>query len=162
MLAVSLLAMVALAAAGAEPALASSGVRCAHSSTYGSQCIAVTGAKLQVEHVRVTIPGTGALLADEKWRIDLERYDCNPIRKPKFECPAAFTWHGLVRRRDPGDAGGPVTDGRYWLSFSMPRAFKSNVWLCAELAIYNRSARRWVYNAAGLTSGLRACVSIHR
>jgi hypothetical protein len=52
---------------------------------------------------------------------------------------------------------------RYWPTFySLPHTFSTKLWLCTELAVYNSSAAKWVYNAAGLLAGLRACISVHR
>lgn len=147
-----------------------SGKQCAGPSTYGSQCVDVHGSGLRVDKIQTWNPvaawETGG--TQMRWRMDLERYLCNPISKTKSTCPAATTWHGRVR------TGVPIVDRRaltphlvqsrrhhYWPTFSTPHTFRANVWLCTELAFYNTSTHRWVYNAGGLPRGLRACVSVH-
>jgi hypothetical protein len=183
--AVSSVAVAALAGVNAGAAMATSGVQCAQSSTYGSQCIDVYGSGLQVTDIQTwfTTPNTD-FLSGKKWRIDLERYNCSPIGKPKSQCPVAATWLGNTRSGNPPVGGStcitlggdPIAvqqcenyglayaDAKngYWASFySLPHTFGSNLWLCTELSIYNSSTGKWVFNAAGLTNGLRGCASVH-
>ena len=162
--AVSSLAWGGVALAGANAALLSSGARCTGPTTYGSQCIDVSGSGSQVTRIRTSFRGLG--LAGEKWRIDLERYSCDPVGKTKSSCPVAATWHGKLRTGRPaGRQQVSFTQSRtsrYWTTFySLPHTFSAKLWLCTELAFYNSSAGKWVYNAAGLPAGLRACVSVH-
>jgi hypothetical protein len=153
----------------AEAAAASSGKQCARSNSYGSQCIQVFGSGRRVTGIQTWFDDTGMFWPNDKWRIDLERYMCDPIGKAKPACSAATTWHGRVR------TGVRVVDGQtrplhlaqsrsngYWPTFVLPHTFRSNVRLCAEVAVYNSARHRWFYNAAGLGDGLRACVSVHR
>lgn len=164
-LAAALLALAAVARPGA--AAASSKRDCAPTGTYGSQCVKVWGSGRQVTQIETWFTGFPDMLDHEKWRVDLERYACNPVRRAKVECPAAATWHGKIQVRRSTDARGRVQfgqsrTGRYWPTFpTLPHTFRSNVWLCTELAFYNSSAGKWVYNAAGLVRGLRACISVH-
>jgi hypothetical protein len=145
-------------------AQAASGHRCTPTGTYGSQCIEVWGNGRQVSRIRTSFSGLAGMLDQNRWRVDLEQYDCDPLHRPKSECPAAATWHGTVRAAtERGDVRfAQSRQNRYWPTFvRLPHTFRSNVWLCTELAFYNSSARKWVYNAAGLTHGLRACVAVH-
>jgi hypothetical protein len=104
-----------------------------------------------------------------RWRIDLERYSCDPIGKTKATCGAATIWHGKVltgakivdRQTQPLRLVQSPGNG-YWPTLPLPHTFRSNVWLCTEVAVYNELAQRWVYNGAGLAHGVRACASVHR
>jgi hypothetical protein len=141
------------------------GRRCTGFTNYGSQCIELSGSGLRVSVIRSSFTDTAALV-DENWRIDLERYNCDPVGETKSQCPAAMTWHGSPRAGAPaGQQQVSVAqsgESRYWPTFySLPHTFASNIWLCTEVAVYNSSTMTWVYNAAGLPSGLRACASIH-
>jgi hypothetical protein len=159
----------AFARAGASPALASSGVQCTPNTAYGSQCVEVRGSGLTVAQIRTSFDDTPLLWPNLKWRIDLERYGCDPIGKTKSMCWATATWHGEAREGvpTPGNRYPPDVhfaqsrSGGYWSSFSLPHTFGSNAWLCAEVAVYNRATGKWVYNGRGLAHGLRACVSVH-
>jgi hypothetical protein len=109
-----------------------------------------------------------AALTPVTWRMDLERYVCDPIGKKKSACSAAVTWHGRARTGVPIVNRRALTphlvqsrSHRYWPTFTMPHTFRANAWLCTELAIYNTATHTWVYNAAGLPHGLRACVTVH-
>jgi hypothetical protein len=166
--------LVALAAGGVAATLGasarastvpdSSSRKCTLDGTYGSQCIEVWGSGRQVSRIQASFSGLAGMLDQNRWRVDLERYDCDPVHRRKSECPAAATWHGAVRAAtDLGDVRfAQYGRNRYWPTFvSLPHTFGSNVWLCAELAFYNSTARKWVYNAAGLIHGLRACVAVH-
>jgi hypothetical protein len=154
-----------LTAVNASAATAGSGKQCTANNFYGSACVDVRGRERQLTHVQawMTLPSNG-YLGGLKWRMDLERYLCDPIGTTKSTCSAATTWHGRTRN---GAWRRPLTPNlvqsrshRYWPTFALPHAFRTNVWLCTELAIRNPT-RGWVYNAAGLPQGLRACVSVH-
>jgi hypothetical protein len=155
------------AGANASAATASSGKECAKSSSYGSQCIGVRGSERRVTAIETWFDDTGMFWPSERWRIELERYSCDPLGEQKATCPATTTWHGRVR------TGARVVDRQaqplhlvqtrshgYWPTLALPHAFRSNVWLCAEVAVHNAASHRWVYNAAGLPRGLRACVAV--
>lgn len=152
--------------AAASAATAGSGKQCAGPGTYGLQCIDVRGSGPRVDRIQ-TWNWEVAALSPLRWRMDLERYVCDPIAKQKSACSAASTWHGRARTGVPIVNRRPLTphlvqsgNHRYWPTFAMPHTFRSNVWLCTELAVYNTTTHRWVYNAAGLPYGLRACVAI--
>jgi hypothetical protein len=153
----------------ASAATASSGKECARSSTYGSQCLEVLGSGRRVTEIQTWFDDTGMFWPKQRWRIDLERYSCDPVRTTKAICPATTTWHGRtftgVRvvhgQAQPLHLAQSWGNG-YWTRFALPHTFASNVRLCTEVAVYNRTAHRWVYNAAGLPNGLRACVSVDR
>jgi hypothetical protein len=155
--------------ANATAATANSGNQCAGPSPYGTQCIDVTGSGRQVSAIKTSYDDTALLWPNTKWRVDLERYVCDPIGKAKSACSAATTWHGRSRvgvRVVDHQAYPPAhldqsPTHRYWPGFSLPHTFRSNVWLCTEMAFYNAATHQWVYNAAGLPHGLRACTSIH-
>lgn len=148
----------------ASAATANSGKQCAADSSYGSACIDILGSERQVTHVQawMTEPSIG-YLGGLKWRMDLERYACDPIGTTKSKCSAATTWHGRTRNGAERRALTPhlvqSRSQRYWPTFTLPHTFRANGWVCTELAIYN-TAHRWVYNAGGLPHGLRACVSV--
>jgi hypothetical protein len=149
---------------GADAAHVSRAARCAGPTTYGSQCIEVSGSGPQVTGIRTSF--TGLDLSGERWTIDLERYDCNPVGRTKATCPVGAIWHGRLRLGEPAGRGqvsftqSPTS--RYWPTFySLPHTFSARLWLCTEVAVYNSAAGKWVYNAAGLPAGLRACVSVH-
>jgi len=156
-----------LAGAEASAATAGSGKQCAGPTTYGSQCIEVRGSGRRVTAIQTWFDNTGLFWPNAKWRIDLERYNCNPIDTTKPTCGTASTWHGKSRTGDipgPGNSArsahfAQFRSDRYWPTFSLPHTFRSNVWLCTEVAAYARG--RWVYNAAGLPTGLRACAAVH-
>ena len=138
-------------------------VHCTHGGTYGLQCISVRGSGLQVTSLQTSFTGSTEML---KWRIDLERYNCDPTRLMKSECPVVATWHGNAQTRQPTDPRDYVSfaqtrEHAYWPTFySLPHSFGSNLWLCTELAFFNSSTGKWVYNAAGLPDGLRACARV--
>ena len=140
----------------------SSGEQCATSDTYGKQCIAVAGAGRQVTAIRTSFDLT-ALLYQHRWRIDLERYACDPVGSTKTKCAPAATWHSRAHEsvRTPGNRYPDQVRTGSWPSFALPHMFASNGWLCTEVAVYNATAGKWVYNAAGLTHGLRACAAVH-
>ncbi|HKU55614.1 MAG TPA: hypothetical protein VJP41_01185 [Gaiellaceae bacterium] len=158
-----------LTGANASAATAGSGRQCAGPSTYGSQCITVTGSGLRVTAIQTSFDDTSLFWPNTRWRIDLERYVCDPIGRTKAACWPSTIWHGQTRTgvRVAGHRPHPVTylarsrNSSYWPAFSLPHAFRSNVWLCTEVAVYNGPESRWVYNAKGLAHGLRACVAIH-
>jgi hypothetical protein len=158
-----------LGGASASAATTSSGKQCARSSTYGSQCVDVLGSGRRVTEIQTWFDDTGMFWPNERWRVDLERYLCDPIGKGKATCWAMTTWHGRVltgaevvgRQTQPLHLAQSRTSG-YWPTFDLPHTFRSNVWLCTEVAAFNAATNRWVYNAAGLPHGLRACVSVHR
>jgi hypothetical protein len=158
----ALFARGAFAHATAGVGVASSGKQCADSSTYGRQCIAVTGSGRRLTAIRTSFDLT-ALLYQHRWRIDLERYTCEPIGQPKAKCAAVSTWHGRARDgvRTPGNRYPDQVRTGSWPSFALPHTFASNGWLCTEVAVYNAAAGKWVYNAAGLPHGLRACAVVH-
>lgn len=156
-----------LAGANASARAVGGGNRCAKSSTYGTQCLDVLGSGRRVTAVRTSFDDTGMFWPDSRWRIDLERYSCNPSGKPKVVCWPAAIWHGRVLTGTPivDRAAQPLRraqsrSGGYWPTLSLPQTFRSNGWLCTETAVYNRTTGRWVYNGAGLPHGLRACVSV--
>jgi hypothetical protein len=157
-----------LSGANASAATASSGKQCARSSTYGSQCIDALGSGRRVTEIQTWFDDTSMFWPNDKWRIDLERYICDPIGKTKTTCSAASTWHGRVltgarvvdRQSQPLHLAQSRSNG-YWPTFPLPHTFRSNVWLCTEVAAYNAATHRWVYNAAGLAHGVRACISVH-
>jgi hypothetical protein len=156
-----------LSGANASAATPDSGTQCAGPGTYGVQCIDLSGSGLRVEKIE-TWNWAVAALTPVTWRMDLERYLCDPIGKTKSACSAATTWHGRARTDVPIVNRRALTphlvqsrSHRYWPTFTMPHTFPANGWLCTELAIYNTAAHRWVYNAAGLPHGLRACVTVH-
>ena len=167
--AVSSFALWTLAGPTASAASASSGRQCARSSTYGSQCIAVLGSGRRVTEIETSFDDTGMFWPHERWRIDLERYICDPVGTTKATCSAATTWHGRIRtgalvvarEARPLHLVQSRSDG-YWPTFGLPHTFHSDVRLCTEVSVLNGASHRWVYNAAGLAHGLRACVSIHR
>jgi hypothetical protein len=168
-LAVGSFARWELAGSPATAATASSGEQCAKSDTYGSQCIEVLGSGRRVTEIRTSFDNTTMFWPKKRWRVDLERYVCDPIGNTKATCWAATTWHGriLTGARLVGRSAQPahLVESRsngYWPTFAVPHAFRSNAWLCTEVAVYNSTSRRWVYNAAGLAHGLRACVQVHR
>ena len=158
-----------LTSATASAAVADSGKQCTESTAYGKQCIDVRGSGWSVNGIQTSFDDTTMFWPNDKWRIDLERYDCNPIGKTKSNCWSTAVWHGKARTGDiagPGNTalGAHFAQSRrnaYWPAFALPHAFRSNVWLCSEVAVYNRARGRWVYNGAGLSHGLRACVSVH-
>ncbi len=76
----------ALTSATASAAVADSGKQCAESAAYGKQCIDVRGSGLRVTGIRTSFDDTAMFWPDDKWRIDLERYNCNPIAKTKSTC----------------------------------------------------------------------------
>jgi hypothetical protein len=158
----SSLARGALAHPAAGGRVASSGRQCAASDTYGKQCIAVIGAGRKVTAIRTSFDNT-ALLYQHRWRIDLERYSCNPVGQTRMKCSAVSTWHGRAHESvsTPGNRYPNRVRTDSWPSFGLPHVFASNGWLCTEVAVYNPSAGKWVYNAAGLTRGLRACAAVH-
>jgi hypothetical protein len=162
-----------LGGASASAATFNSGTQCAGPGSYGLQCIDVRGSVrdsgVRVDNIQ-TWNWEVAALTPVRWRMDLQRYGCDPIGQAKWMCGPARTWHGRAR------TGVPIVGRRartphltqspgrhYWPAFALPHTFRSsaNVWLCTELAIYNRTTHRWVYNARGLPDGLRACVSVH-
>ena len=157
-----------LGGANASGATAGSGKQCAGPTTYGSQCITVTGSGLRVTAIRTSFDGTSLFWPSTRWRIDLERYVCDPIGRTKATCWPATIWHGKTRSGVHVDGHRPypvahlaqLRSSSYWPAFSLPHAFRSNVWLCTEVAVYNRPESRWVYNAKGLAHGLRACVAV--
>ena len=120
-----------------------SGKQCAGPNSYGLQCIDVLASGLRVDKIQTWNPvaawQTGGTRM--RWRMDLERYRCNPIGKTKSMCPAATTWRGRVR------TGVPIVDRRalsphliqsrrhhYWPTFATPHTFSTSVWLCTEVA----------------------------
>ena len=151
--------------ANASAATADSGKQCAANNNYGSACIDILRSDRQLARIQawMTLPSNG-YLAGMKWRMDLERYVCDPIGTTKSTCSAATTWHGRTRNGAARRALTPhLVQSRtrqYWPTLALPHTFRTNVWFCTELAIYNL-VHRWVYNAAGLPNGLRACVPIH-
>jgi hypothetical protein len=174
----ALVAVAAVASSLARGALAhpaagarafSSGKQCARSADYGDQCVVVRGSGRRVTAIQTTFTGTQMLL-DNKWRVDVERYNCNPVGHVKAECPAVTVWRGRTRppvltpgNRVPDQVRfAQARSGGYWPTFSLPQAFPANVWLCTEVAAYvPLRGGHWVYNAAGLTHGLRACAAVH-
>lgn len=158
-----------LSGANARAATASSGKQCARSNTYGSQCIDVLGSRQRVTEIQTWFDDTGMFWPNDHWRIDLERYICDPIGKTKATCWAATTGQG---RGDNGRISWIARASRCTLHSRDTTAtgrrslyrdvFRSDVWLCTEVAVYNAATHRWVYNAAGLAHGVRACVSVHR
>jgi hypothetical protein len=159
-----------LSGATASAATTDGGKQCAGPTTYGLQCIDVHGSGLSVDKIQTWNPEAAFQTGGTQmmWRMDLERYLCDPIGKTKSMCSAATTWHGRAR------TGVPIVDRRaltphliqsrrhhYWPTFTTPHTFRSNVWRCTELAFYNSVTHSWVYNAGGVPRGLRACVSVH-
>jgi hypothetical protein len=167
--AASLVASWEVLSANASAATTSSGKQCAGPSSYGTQCIDVSGSGRHLSKIRTSYSDTALLWPDTKWRVDLERYVCDPISKTKSACWPATTWHGRSRvgvrvvnhRAYPPAHLVQSPEYRYWPTFSLPHTFRSNGWLCTEVAFYNASTHSWVYNAAGLPHGLRACVAVH-
>lgn len=157
-----------LAGPNASAATTSSGRQCAKSTSYGSQCIGVVGSGRRVTEIRTLFDDTDMFWPNDRWRIDLERYTCDPIGQTKATCWAATTWHGRVftgarvvdRRAQPLHLA--QSQSHYWPTFALPHTFRGDVWLCAEVAVNNVARHEWVYNGAGLAHGLRACVSVHR
>ncbi|MGZ4407790.1 MAG: hypothetical protein ACXVY6_03215 [Gaiellaceae bacterium] len=160
----------AVMSANANAAVASSGRQCTPSTAYGTECIDVRGAGLRVQRIQTSFDNTGMFWPADKWRIDLERYDCDPVGKTKAACWALATWHGKTRtgavigpRNTALSAHSVQSRSRsYWPTFSLPHRFASDLWLCTEVAAYNAARRIWVYNGGGLSHGLRSCVSVHR
>jgi hypothetical protein len=156
-----------LAGPNASAATTSSGRQCARSDSYGSQCIGVVGSGRRITEIQTWFDDTGMFWPSHRWRIDLERYTCDPVGKAKATCPAATTWHGRIftgtrvvaRRAQPLHLA--QSHSHYWPRFALPHAFRGDAWLCAEVAV-NATRHKWVYNGAGLAHGLRACVSVHR
>jgi hypothetical protein len=177
-------APIVLAAAAPSTALANSGVQCASSSTYGGQCISVYGSGLKVTDVQswFTPPST-SYLSGRKWRTALEDYNCDPIHNTKSECPVYQEWYTAAHSGNPPhnstacagisgeglsyqycqDYGVAFAQASFgdWSGFSVPHTFGSEKWMCTELQVYNSTTGKWVYNAAGLQYGLRACVDVH-
>ena len=155
----------ALSTGNAKAAVGSSGKQCVGPTPYGSQCIDARGSGLTVTQIQTWFDDTGMFWPNHRWRIDLERYACNPLGKTKSACWASVVWHGKTRAGDvprPRNTALPAHFGnRYWPTFTLPHRFNSNGWLCTEVSVFNSAAGRWVYNGAGLSHGLRACVSVH-
>jgi hypothetical protein len=159
----------ALAGASANAAVSSSGRQCTPETTYGAQCMDVGGSGLKVTEIQTWFDNTGVFWPSDRWRIDLERYNCDPVGRTKSTCWIAATWHGRVQRGarvvgrvvQPAHFAQSQSNG-FWPTFSLPHTFGSNVWLCTEVSVWNGSAHKWVYNGGGLAHGLRACVSVHR
>jgi hypothetical protein len=130
----------------------------------------VRGSGRRVTEIQTSFNDTAMFWPNSRWRIDLERYNCNPIGRTKAQCPTVAGWHGKTRTgiRTPGNRYPPQVrfaqsrSNGYWSTLSLPHTFRSNGWLCTEVAVYNSAQKEWVYNAAGLTRGSRACVSVHR
>jgi len=165
-------------------AMATSAVRCAASSTYGSTCIKVFGTDLTITDVQgwMTEPSIG-YLKGLNWRIDLEKYKCDPIGVPKSTCPVTDTWKGNVFKGDPPtqgtsciswsfdntlttqqceNIGGRQVDrvNGYWPTFyKLPWTSGSHLWLCTEVAIESTSGV-WHYNGAGNPNGVRGCTEV--
>jgi hypothetical protein len=95
--AASLFASWQAVGANATAAPTSSGKQCAGPSSYGTQCVDVTGSGRHITGIRTGYSDTALLWPNTKWRVDLERYACDPIGKTKSACWAATTWHGRSR-----------------------------------------------------------------
>jgi hypothetical protein len=153
-----------LSGTNASAATAGSGKQCAANSSYGSACIDVRADGRRVTHIQAWMAGpSNGYLAGLRWRMDLERYVCDPIGKTKSACPATTTWHGRTRK---GAARRPLTPHlvqgrthRYWPAFGLPHTFRTNSWLCTEIAVHS-SAYGWHYSGGKLPHGVRACVPV--
>jgi hypothetical protein len=104
-----------------------------------------------------------ASLYQHRWRIDRERYACDPVGQTRTKCGAAATSHGRSHDgvRTPGNRYPDQVRTGSWPSLALPHTFAANGWLCTEIAVYNAAGGQWGSNAAGLPQGLRACAAVH-
>jgi hypothetical protein len=172
-------AVVSLSVAPA--AFASSGMKCAYSKTYGSSCIDITGTAGLVQDVQgYFTPPNNDYLSGRRWAIRLSKYTCNPIGKTRRVCPADKAWYTRLRKGNPPQQGSFCTqfapngigfqqcesygvsyaDAHFgdFHNFSVPRNYRSKVWLCTEVAV--RVKRHWRFNGAPGTPGVRGCAYV--
>jgi hypothetical protein len=176
-----LLLASAVALLMAPSALASSGMQCAHSKTYGSSCIDITGTAGRVQDVQAYFaPPNNDYLSGRRWAIRLAKYRCDPIGRTRVECPADKGWYTRLRHGNPPKQGSlcaqfaPYGIGfqqceNYGVSyadahfgdfhgFSVPRTYRQKIWLCTEIAV--RVRRHWRFNGAPGTPGVRGCAYV--
>lgn len=167
----------------ASSAMATSGVKCANSSSYGSSCINIHGSGLQMTDLEgFFVPPNRDYLSHRRWALELTRYVCDPIGKPRSQCsPSKQKWFTKIRRGNPPKNGQTcvilapegvgyqqcVDDGVAYASanfgdfghfYRMPHQFGRSLWFCTELVV--RAHHRWHHNG-GSGLGVRGCAQVH-
>jgi hypothetical protein len=168
--------------APASSAVASSGLKCQNSSSYGSTCIAITGSGLSVGDVQgYFVPPNQDYLSRRTWAFELTRYSCDPRGHDYSQCPYTKHWISNPRKGNPPknssfcttlggegvsvqncqDYGMAYMDARFgdWPTFPhLTHNFKQGFWLCNSLIV--RVKNHWRRNGGG-GKGERGCAEVH-
>jgi hypothetical protein len=173
-----------IAAATPAAAVASSGIKCTNTDTYGSQCIAITGEGMRVQDIQAWfVPPNRDYLSHRRWALALTRYRCDPIHRTLSECPFVKQWRtekrrgnppkdgqtcevltpygvGYERCRDNGVAYASAAWGDWRRFPDLPKTLRgSSTWFCTDLVV--RARGEWVRNGAAGSPGVRACAEVH-
>jgi hypothetical protein len=172
-----------LAAAGAlaGPAAATSGVKCAKNSTYGSSCIDVHGKALRVDDVQAWFtPPNNDYFSHQTWAFRLTTYGCDPRGRTERQCRPVDTYYSTLRHGNPPQQGQEcVTLGgqgiayqqcqsyglayadanfQAWRHFTVPRRYRFDHWLCVDVATLRN--HHWRRNGEPGTPGVRGCAKV--
>jgi hypothetical protein len=165
----------------AVPALATSGVKCATSTTYGSSCIDVHGTGLRVNDVQAWFtPPNNDYFSHQTWAFRLTTYGCDPRGKTERQCRPVDTYYSTRRHGNPAQQGQQCTtlgnqgisfqqcqsyglayaDANFqaWRRFKVPRRYRFDHWICVDVATLRN--HRWRRNGEPRTPGVRGCAKI--
>jgi hypothetical protein len=141
---------------------------CIRSTTYGTQCVTLSGKGLTVLTIGAQFSTTPDFYTHLRWTFETTTYRCDPRGKPKSRCAPEATIYGTLHRPNPANtaetacstAGAtPVRGCTGNLRFAVPHPFADARWLCEEVAVQVQG--KWVDNGAGLPAGDRACRRVH-
>lgn len=180
----TLLATISLAAAAglfAAPAMATSGVKCANSSSYGSSCINLHGTGLRLDDIQAYFtPPNNDYFSQQTWAFRLTTYGCDPIGKTEHQCRPVGTHYSRLRHGNPPQAGQQcLTIGgqnlayqqcqsygmayadanvRDWPKFKVPHRYRFDHWMCVDVATLRHG--HWHRNGEPHTPGVRGCAEV--
>jgi hypothetical protein len=180
--AVMVMATPLVAFRGAVPVLATSGLGCTTSSTYGSTCEKVFGTGLQVTDIAgYFTPPNNDFFTGKTWSFELTVYSCSPNGYTKAQCPPISTYYSKSRSGNPPQQGSNcasvggssltyqqcqsygmaqvLASHGDWPTYTVPKTYSATRYLCTEVAVY--VSGHWVDNGPAGSKGYRACQTVH-
>lgn len=142
---------------------------CVLSSTYGKQCVTISGSGLTVTTIQGQFTTFPDFFTQHAWTFATTTYQCDPRGRTKSACPPDQRTYGTIHAKDPRNTSGTActlegahiggTSCTGSLQFPLPHTFQAAHWLCVEVAV--RVDGKLVDDGAGIPAGNRACRHVH-